>query len=126
MLARRCLHPVRRRDDLQARGGRLVCSTSTADSYRLYALSSTTPPKPGLIRVAPGAGAPIEIEVWALAPAAWADFVSAILPPLGIGSLILADGATVQGFLCEPAALEKATDITHHRGWRAYRAAVSN
>ena len=111
---------------LTERGGRLVCSTSTADSYRLYALSSTTPPKPGLIRVAPGAGAPIEIEVWALAPAAWADFVSAIPPPLGIGSLILADGSTVKGFLCEPAALEKATDITHHRGWRAYRAAVSS
>jgi len=28
----------------------------------------------------------------------------------------------VQGFLCEPAALDGAVDITRFGGWRAYRA----
>jgi allophanate hydrolase len=107
--------------ELTERGGRLVRSAHTADCYRLYALAGTVPPKPGLVRVAPGEGAPIEIEVWALAPAAWADFVAAIPPPLGIGTLIVSDGSTVKGFVCEPAALPGAEDITRFRGWRAYR-----
>ncbi len=108
---------------LTERGAHLVRSTHTANCYRLHALAGTTPPKPGLLRVAPGDGAPIEIEIWSLAPAAWADFVAAIPAPLGIGTLLLADGSAVKGFLCEPAALAGAEDITHHGGWRAYRAA---
>ena len=106
--------------ELTQRGGRFVRSTHTSTCYRFYALSGTTPPKPGLVRVAPGAGAPIEVEVWSLAPAAWADFVAAIPPPLGIGTLLLADDTSVKGFIAEPAALEGATDITHFGGWRAY------
>jgi allophanate hydrolase len=107
--------------ELTERGGRLVRSTKTANCYRLHALSGTVPPKPGLVRVGPGEGAAIEVEIWALAPAAWADFVAAIPPPLGIGTLILADATTVKGFLCESAALEGSEDITHFGGWRAYR-----
>ncbi|MEO6569704.1 MAG: allophanate hydrolase [Opitutaceae bacterium] len=106
---------------LTERGGRLVRSARTADCYRLYALADTAPPKPGLVRVAPGEGAPIEIEVWTLPLSAWAEFVVAIPAPLGIGTLILDDGATVKGFLCEPAALLGSEDITHFGGWRAYR-----
>jgi len=105
---------------LTSLGARLIRTTTTADCYKLYALANTSPPKPGLIRVAPGTGAPIELEIWSLPACAWAQFVSAIPSPLGIGTLQLADGSTVQGFLCEPAALADATDITHHRGWRAY------
>jgi allophanate hydrolase len=39
-----------------------------------------------------------------------------------IGSVNLLDGSTVKGFLCEPAALEGAADITHLGGWRSYLA----
>ena len=106
---------------LTERGGRLVRSARTADCYRLYALAGVAPTKPGLVRVAPGEGAPIEIEVWTLAPSAWAEFVAGIPPPLGIGTLILEDGATVKGFLCEPAGLVGSEDITSFGGWRAYR-----
>jgi len=106
--------------ELTERGAQLVRAARTADCYRLYALTGTTPPKPGLVRMAPGEGAPIEIEIWSLAPAAWAGFVAAIPPPLGIGTLLLADGSTVKGFLCEPTALAAAADITHFGGWRAY------
>jgi allophanate hydrolase len=106
--------------ELARRGARFVRTARTIDSYRLYALSGTTPPKPGLIRRGPGEGAPIEVEIWTLPPAGWGDFVSAIPPPLGIGSLWLEDGSKVKGFLCEPAALEGAEDITRFGGWRAY------
>ncbi len=104
----------------------LVRTTPTADCYKLYALANTTPPKPGLVRVAPTEGRSIELEIWSLAPSAWADFVSAIPQPLGIGTLLLADGSSVKGFICEPAALTGATDITSFGGWRAYLRARSS
>ena len=52
------------------------------------------------------------VEVWALSPAAFGTFVARIPPPLCIGSLALADGSRVSGFLCEPHALAGAADIT--------------
>jgi allophanate hydrolase len=105
---------------LTATGGRLVRTARTADCYRLYALGDTTPPKPGLVRVAPGTGGFIEVEVWSLNPAAFGSFVAAIPPPLGIGTLALSDGSSVKGFLCESVALQEARDITAFGGWRAY------
>ncbi|HEX2855501.1 MAG TPA: allophanate hydrolase [Opitutaceae bacterium] len=107
--------------ELTSRGGRLVRTTQTANCYRLHALVGTVPPKPGLERVTPGEGVAIEVEVWSLAPAAWAEFVAAIPPPLGIGTLLLEDGTAVKGFLCEPLALVGSKDISHFGGWRAYR-----
>ena len=50
----------------------------------------------------------------------YGSFVALIPPPLGIGTLLLADGSTVQGFVCEPHALAGAADITHFGGWRDY------
>ena len=50
----------------------------------------------------------------------------ALVPaPLSIGSLQVADGSSVQGFLCEPLALQGAADITHLGGWRAYLASTA-
>lgn len=37
-----------------------------------------------------------------------------------LGSVELADGSRVPGFLCEPGALDGAPDITEYGGWRAY------
>ena len=42
--------------ELTDRGARLVRTTRTAPIYRLFALPGTTPPKPGLLRVAADAG----------------------------------------------------------------------
>ncbi|MEO6003445.1 MAG: allophanate hydrolase [Opitutus sp.] len=106
--------------ELSERGGRLVKSTHTAACYRFYALKGTTPPKPGLARVAPETGARIEVEVWSLPPAAWASFVASIPPPLGIGTLLLSDGSSVKGFIAESAAFDGATDISEFGGWRNY------
>lgn len=93
--------------------------TTTAD-YRLYALAGGPPKRPGLIRVADGAGAPIACEVWALPPAGFGTFVNTIPSPLGIGTLRLADGTTPKGFLVEPQGLAGAEEITAHGGWRAF------
>jgi len=105
---------------LTDRGGRWVRNARTADCYRLYALAGTSPPKPGLLRVGPGKGSPIEIEVWSMDPVAWAGFAAAIPSPLGIGTLLLEDGSKAQGFLCESIAVEGAEDITPFGGWRPY------
>jgi allophanate hydrolase len=110
---------------LTERGATLAARTHTASQYRLYALPGTTPPKPGLLRVSPGLGKRIEVEVWDMPLAHYGSFVALVPQPLSIGTLTLADGSQVQGFLCEPLVLEGATDITHLGGWRAYIASLS-
>jgi allophanate hydrolase len=107
--------------ELTERGASFVKAVATEPVYRLYALPSD-PPRPGLVRVRRG-GAAIEVEVWAMPPAAFADFVAAIPAPLGLGTVNLADGTAVKGFLCEAFATEHARDVTAFGGWRAYVAA---
>ena len=65
-------------------------------------------------------GAAIEVEVWELPAHEFGSFVAGIPAPLGIGTLTLADGEAVQGFLCEYYALSDAADITGFGGWRGY------
>ncbi|VEA72533.1 allophanate hydrolase [Serratia rubidaea] len=69
-------------------------------------------------------GAAIEVELWDIPLARFGEFVAEVPPPLGIGTLLLADGRRVKGFICEPWALAGATDISAFGGWRAYRAGV--
>lgn len=62
--------------------------------------------------------------------AAVGSFLVLIPPPLGLGSVQLADGSWVNGFICEGAALDPgrgaldpaggALDITAFGGWRAW------
>ena len=107
---------------LLALGARFVEATRTAACYRLYALADTTPAKPGLVKA--DTGAAIEVEVWELSAAAFGTFVAGIPCPLGVGTLQLADGASVIGFLCEEIATRGARDITGFGGWRAFRNAA--
>ncbi|MFI2206456.1 allophanate hydrolase [Streptomyces sp. NPDC020192] len=108
-------------------GGTLVGPARTAAEYRLYALP-TEPPKPGLVRVtgeaAGGTGRGVEGEVWRLPAAGFGTFTAAVPPPMAIGTVELADGRRVSGFLVEPYAVEGAPDITRFGGWRAYTAAT--
>jgi len=101
------------------RGATLLRETLTAAQYRLYALPGTVPPKPGMVRV-PAGGASLIVELWEMPATAYGSFVALIPAPLGIGTLTLDDGSSVQGFVCESIALDGAEDITHHGGWRAY------
>ncbi len=110
---------------LTRRGGTLVRTCRTAPLYRFYALTCTTPLKPGLVRVADGArGHAIEVELWDLPAETFGSFVNDIPSPLGIGTLSLDDGSTVKGFLCEPHGVQGATEISHLGGWRAYMASI--
>ncbi|MEV7974693.1 allophanate hydrolase [Streptomyces sp. NPDC086519] len=95
-------------------------TTTTAPAYRLYALP-TTVPKPGLVHVGAG-GAAIETEIWSLPAEGLGRLLAALPRPMALGSVELADGTAVPGFLCEPGALADAEDITHHGGWRAFLA----
>jgi len=108
---------------LLERGARLRQRTTTAPHYRLFALPGTQPPKPGLQRCSDG-GAAIEVEVWELPLAEAGSFLALVPSPLCLGSLELADGSVVHGFLCEAHALSKAKDISHFGGWRAYLASL--
>jgi allophanate hydrolase len=105
---------------LTSRGARLVAATTTSADYRLYSLPNTTPPKPGLVR-SPGNGAPIAVEVWELPVETFGSFVAGVPSPLCIGTLTLAGGESVQGFLCEAHAIAGAEDITPFGGWLAWR-----
>ncbi len=109
--------------ELKSLGARLLEAASTAADYRLYALAGTKPAKPGLLRVAPGAGAEIEIEIWAMPAGHFGRFVAAVPAPLSIGTIRLADGRSVQGFLVESEAVAGARDISSFGGWRAFLAA---
>jgi allophanate hydrolase len=107
--------------ELKELGGRLLEATATAADYKLYALD-TTPAKPGMLRVDTGTGSSIEVEIWALSAAAFGKFVAAIPPPLSIGTVRLADGRGVKGFIVEPADISGARDISSFGGWRAFTA----
>ena len=109
---------------LTERGATLVQTTHTAPCYELYALPGTTPPKPGMLRVAPGQGHRIALEVWEMPMAHYGSFVALIPAPLGIGTLTLEDGSRVQGFVCEPLELAGARHISEFGGWRAYIASL--
>lgn len=103
---------------LTSRNAARVEQTTTAATYKLYALANTQPPKPGLVRAEGGSA--IIVELWDIPLARFGEFVAEIPAPLGIGSLELADGRIVKGFICEPWATGEATDITAFGGWRSY------
>jgi allophanate hydrolase len=103
-------------------GARLAARSRTAHEYRLYALSGSNPPKPGLVRNAGFQGPGIEVEVWNVPEDRFGGFVAAIPPPLGIGKVALESGESVACFICEPCAIPDAREITQFGGWRAYLA----
>ena len=109
---------------LTERGATLHQATRTAPHYRLFALPGTTPPKPGLVRSAEG-GAGIAVEVWDMPVSAVGSLLALIPPPLGLGSIELADGRWVHGFLCEAHALAGAPEATSFGGWRSYLASLA-
>ncbi|MBN3079713.1 allophanate hydrolase [Pectobacterium polaris] len=105
---------------LTSRDAVRVEETRTAENYRLYALANTQPAKPGLAKSTDGAA--IIVELWDIPLARFGEFVAEIPAPLGIGTLMLIDGRQVKGFICEPAALSDAVDITEFGGWRHWLA----
>ena len=105
---------------LTSREARLIATTRTAPAYQLYLLPDTQPPKPGLVMSANGGGHSIEVEIWSMPAARYGEFVAEIPSPLGVGSLTLEDGSTVQGFVCTHPIDAHAQDISRFGGWRNY------
>jgi allophanate hydrolase len=110
---------------LTERGARLVQSCRTSPEYRFYALANTTPPKPGLVREPGFEGPGIALEIWAVPAQHFGSFVAGVPAPLGIGSVQLDTGDWVKGFICEPAGLAGASEITQFGGWRQYLAGAT-
>jgi allophanate hydrolase len=106
---------------LTSREARFIRRTRTADSYRLFAMTNDTPPRPALVHCGPD-GNRIELEIYELETSAFGSFVAEVRPPLAIGRVLLEDGTHVCGFVAEPRATIGALDITAHGGWRAYLA----
>jgi len=105
--------------DLVALGGRFRRACRTAPQYRMVLVQGQIK-RPGLVRDSAN-GAAIEGEVWTLPTASMAPFLISIAPPLGLGRVVLDDGISVIGFICEAGADKTALDITHFGGWRAFQ-----
>ncbi|MBB4858942.1 allophanate hydrolase [Novosphingobium chloroacetimidivorans] len=108
---------------LTSRDATFVGAFETAPNYRLYAMADSVPPKPALVHSVDGA--PIKVEVYELGVAEFGSFVVEVPAPLAIGTVTLADGTSVKGFVAEPRALTGARDITDLGGWRAYIAQMA-
>jgi allophanate hydrolase len=106
---------------LTSREARFVRRARTAATYRLFAMTADTPPRPALVHAEAG-GTPIELEIYELDVSAFGTFVTEVRPPLAIGTVTLEDGGTVCGFVAEPRATIGALEITAHGGWRTYLA----
>jgi allophanate hydrolase len=109
---------------LEERGARWAGPAFTAPVYRLARLD-TTPPKPGLVRVADG-GATIGGELWLVGTSMLGDFLAMLPAPMSLGRVTLADGSEVVGFGCALDAWEAGQDITHHGDWPTYLSSVAS
>jgi allophanate hydrolase len=108
---------------LTSRNAIFLGAFETAPNYRLYAMADSVPPKPALVYAEDGAA--IKLEVYELGVAEFGSFTVEVPAPLAIGTVTLADGSSVKGFVAEPRAIIGAQDITDLGGWRAYIATRS-
>ncbi len=95
--------------------------TTTSENYALYCLAGGPPLRPGLVR-SPQQGKSIDVEIWRVPVQKLGALLVQIPHPLGLGSVEIASGEWVKGFICESIGLEGATDITSYGSWRKYLA----
>lgn len=110
-------------DQLVDAGATLLETTTTAPRYRFYALPDGK--RPALVRQSAG-GVAIEVELFAVPKSAIGPLLDLVAPPLGFGSLELADGRWVKGFIAEGVATAGSADISRFGGWRAFKANGAN
>ncbi len=99
-----------------------VKACKSAIGYRLFDVPEKNPPRPGMLKDATSPYA-LELEVWEMPLQNFGAFMVQIASPLCIGTVLLDDGSSVYGFLCESGALKNAREISEYGGWRAYSAA---
>jgi allophanate hydrolase len=110
--------------ELTRLGGRFLKAAKTSDSYRLFSLPDGPPSRPGLIF--DNDGQAIELEVWVIPESKMGAFVKGIPRPLGIGTVVLENGETVNGFICEFSGVTGAEDVTAFGSWRHYLNSLSS
>ena len=93
----------------------LLEAAPTAPDYRALRARRRRRPSPASCASRQDEGAGIEIEIWALPAAGFGRFVAAVPPPLAIGTVALADGRKVKGFLVEADGEAGARDISEYR-----------
>ncbi|MFK7752576.1 MAG: allophanate hydrolase [Sedimentitalea sp.] len=103
-------------------GATFVRKAQTTPDYKFYALAGGPPARPGLVRSDGAGNGAIAVEVWSLPKTQFGTFMAGIPAPLGIGTVSLADGTWVKGFICEASGANGATDITALGDWRTYLA----
>lgn len=103
-------------------GARFVREDRTTASYKLYAIENLAPVRPGLVRAEDGVS--VALELWAMPFDRVGQLLSKIPAPLGLGTIELACGQSVKGFVCEAYAARDARDISEFGGWRAFLAGV--
>ena len=104
--------------ELTRLGARFLRTTQTKPTYRLFALAGGPPERPGLVCDANGES--IELETWSIQRERLGEFIAGIPHPLGIGTITLATGEKVKGFICEAIGMQGAIDVTDYGGWRNY------
>ena len=87
--------------ELVERGARLRSRTTTSRRYRLYALAGGPPARAGLVRVAATAVTRSRSRSTASLARRSVTCWSRVPPPLAIGTVELASGEQVHGFVCE-------------------------
>ncbi|GGF72884.1 allophanate hydrolase [Azorhizobium oxalatiphilum] len=110
--------------EVKSFGGRFVASVTTAAAYRM-ALIEGDVPRPGVSRVREG-GTAIAGEIWSLPFDGVGRLLATIPAPLGLGSVELADGRRVAGFLAEAVPMAGCPDISAFGGFRAYLASLTS
>jgi allophanate hydrolase len=111
-------------EELRRTGARFVRACPTAARYRFVALMNLKPPRPGLLCEETARGS-VTVEVYDLPMAGFGALVASVAPPLAIGTIELADGEKVKGFLCESWAAATGRDITNFGGWAAFLQATA-
>ncbi|MEX2453653.1 MAG: allophanate hydrolase [Rhodospirillaceae bacterium] len=101
-------------------GARFVRADRTAAAYRMFSIENLTPIRPGLVRSDDGMS--IALELWSIPSDRVGQLLSSIPGPLGLGTVELASGQAVKGFVCEAYAAREARDISEFGGWRAFLA----
>ncbi len=103
-------------------GAKLAFTGKTAPCYQCFVVDENTPKaRPAAVRTSKEKGRSIALEVWEMPHTALGAFIARIGPPLGIGNVLLDNGSTVKGFICEGGnALDGLKEITEFGSWRVY------
>jgi allophanate hydrolase len=101
---------------LQERDAVLIESTQSASCYKMFAVPGNVE-RPAMIKVDEGSA--FEVEVWRVPAQHIGSFIAGIAAPLGLGTVELADGRQLKGFIAEAYAAQ-GEDISSFGSWRRY------